>query len=416
MDLQRQEPKSTWRNKRRVFIVLSILLVVIVFWQFVQGGNAPKVAKSEIWLGTVQVGSLKREVKGFGKLKSKHQRLLTATSGGIVEEILLKPGAVVSSDDIILRLNNPDLIQQVNNERLLLTSENANLRQLRVSNQQQLLELQTRLVELETELGIATFNLEATSKLASEGIVSQLDHKRSQLETLKLQKQLDIEKQRLVQLEQVHQEAINIQHEKINQQQNTLAALETKQKQLSVRAGIDGVLQTLPVELGQNVPAGEILAFVGGTQQLIAEIKVPQNQVEQVQIGQAVIISTRLNNTQGRVTRIDPVVTAGNVLVEVALTGNLPGNARPELSVDALIKAGELTNIVYIQRPVNVQPGSTSTLYRLNANQDKADAVQVTFGTEAGQHIEVTSGASDGDRFILSDTSHWQQSESIILI
>lgn len=416
MDVKRQKKQPVWQSSKNLFLAAALLVTIALIWQFTLSEEGQQVSKNDVWFGTAQSGDLKLEVQGFGKLKSKYQRLLTAPTSGIVEEILLKPGAVVTKDDVILRLHNPDLDQQVVNERLLLNTEQANLRQTKVNNQRELLAQQARLAELEAKFGAASFNLEATTKLVEKGIISQLDHKRAQLETEQLDKQLGIENQRLTQLKAVHEESINIQLEKISQQQGKLASVELKQTQLAIKANIDGVLQKLPVELGQSVPVGEILAFVGGTQQLIAEINVPQNQVEQIQIGQEVQINTRQDITRGQVVRIDPVVSGGTVLVEVDLIGELPSNARPELSVDATIRAGELGNVVYIERPVNVQPGSTGILYRLNQNQDKAQAVQVTFGAEAGQHIQVVSGASLGDRFILSDTSRWQQFESIILI
>ncbi|WP_100644118.1 HlyD family secretion protein [Alteromonas facilis] len=416
MDIKRQKTRSVWQRNKVLSLCGVTLVAIVLLWKFSLSEDGQHVTKKDMWFGTAQSGDLKLEVQGFGKLKSKYQRLLTAPTGGIVEEIVLKPGAVVTQDDVILRLHNPDLDQQVVNERLLLNTEKANLRQTKVNNQRELLAQQARLAELEAKSGVASYNLEATTTLAEKGIISQLDHKRAQLESQQLKKQLTIENQRLTQLKAVHEESIKIQLEKIEQQQGKLAAIEVKQSLLVVKASIDGVLQKLPIELGQSVSEGEILAFVGGTKQLIAEINVPQNQVEQIQIGQDVLINTRQDNTHGLVVRIDPVVTGGTVLVEVELTGDLPNNARPELSVDATIQAGELTNVVYIERPVNIQPGSTGTLYRLNQNQDKAHATPITFGAEAGKYIQVISGASHGDRFILSDTSHWQQFESIILI
>lgn len=415
MDIKKQKKKSAWQSNKNLLVAAALLLTSLVIWHQTSSNNGLKVSKNDIWFGMAESGSLKLEVQGFGKLKSKHQRLITAPTKGIVEEILLKPGAVVEADDIIMRLLNPDLDQQANNERLLLSSEQANLRQIKVNNQREVLAQQAQITELEANYGAASFNLEATTKLVEKGIVSQLDHKRAQLETIQLKKRLEIENQRLTQLKTVHEESINIQKEKIGQQQSKLDAVTAKQNQLVIRASITGVLQKLDVELGQSVPVGETLAFVGGTDQLIAEINVPQNRVEQIQIGQLVDINTRNSIGDGKVTRIDPVVSEGTVLVEVELVGDLPSGARPDLSVDATIKAGELENVVFIERPVNIKPGTTNTLYRLNHNQDKANSVQVTFGAEAGKYIQIIRGASAGERFILSDTSLWQQFESIIL-
>jgi multidrug resistance efflux pump len=416
MDVKRQKKAPAWRNRKFIITTGAVLIAIISLWKLPQNNIGYKVAKEEVWLGTVMTGDLQLQVEGFGKLQSKHTRLLTAGVRGIIQEILLKPGAIVTKDSTILRLSNPDIDQQVVNEEILLGEVKANLRQATVNHERELLAQQANLAALEAEYGTASFNLQATTRLIGKGIVSQLDHKRAQLETEQLKKRFTIEKRRLEQLSVVHTEAINILQDKINQQRGKLNAALNKQKELNVNANIDGVLQRLPVELGQSVPAGDVLAFVGGTDALIAEINVSQSQVDQIQIGQRVDISTRGDNAQGEVIRIDPVVTSGTVMIEVDINGALPSNARPDLTVDATIHAGSLTNVHYIERPVNTQPGATATLYRLNPEQDTAQATQVTFGEEAGQYIQITRGANRGDRFILSDTVQWQQTESIILI
>lgn len=415
MDNKLQKRATSWPNKKYLLMVGAGVLVVGAFWHMSNSEGDQKVAKNNVWFGTAVSGDLDLRVQGFGKLKSKFQRLLTAPADGIVEDILLKPGAVVTKGDVILKLSNPDLDQEVNQENLLLNAEEANLRQLTVNQQRELLAQEARLAELKAQFGAASFNLEATTKLVEQGIVSQLDHKRAQLEASQLETRLEIEGKRLTQLSSVHQEAVNIQKEKISQQHSKLKAAEAKQSSMTVKASIDGVLQKLPIELGQTVPVGHILAFVGGTDQLIAEINIPQSQVEQIQLGQLVTISTRQDKAQGKVSRINPIVTAGSVLIEVNLNGVLPSNARPDLTVDATIHAGLLQNVIYIERPVNVQPESTATLYRLDESKRKAQSTQVTFGIEAGKYIQITNGAASGEHFILSDTSLWQQYDSFIL-
>lgn len=415
MDIKKQSKQPIWQKGAKWAGGLSILFIVLVIWQQLFSESGFTVDKSDIWYGEVETGTLKLTVQGFGKLKSKHQRLITAPTLGIVEEIVLKPGAVVAKGDVILRLLNPDLDQQANNERLILGNEQATLRQIKLNNQRELLAQQAFITELESNYEVASFNLSATTKLAERGIVSEVDHRRAQLNASQLKKRLFLENQRLEQLSAVHSESITIQQEKIVQQQSKLSAIEKKQSSLVVRANIAGVLQKLDIVLGQSVNVGETLAYVGGTDNLIAEINIPQNQVDQIQVGQSVAINTRQSVSQGKVSRIDPVVSQGTVLIEVELLGPTPSGARPDLTVDATIEAGELKNITYIERPVNVQPSATLNLFKISQNHEYAETVSVTFGAEAGKYIQVISGVSEGEKLILSDTSRWQQFESIRL-
>jgi multidrug efflux pump subunit AcrA (membrane-fusion protein) len=207
---------------------------------------------------------------------------------------------------------------------------------------------------------------------------------------------------------------LNIQKEVINRQQGILDAVINKQKLLTVRAGIIGVLQQLPIELGQSVNDGQKLALVGGTDKLLALANVAQSQVDRIQVGQTVEINTRGGIANGSVARIDPIVKEGSVLVEIEITGKLPENARPELNVDVLIHTGKLTNAYFIERPVNSQTGSSITMFRELVQGDKAEAIKVSFGEQTDQYIQILSGALEGDKLILSDTSLWENEKTLI--
>ena len=110
-----------------------------------------------------------------------------------------------------------------------------------------------------------------------------------------------------------------------------------------MRAGIDGVLQQVPVEVGQRVAPGTNLARVAQPDRLKAVIRVPETQASDVQIGQLGAASTRATaSCTGSVSRVDPAVQNGTVTVDIALTGALPKGARPDLTVDGTIELERL--------------------------------------------------------------------------
>jgi len=199
----------------------------------------------------------------------------------------------------------------------------------------------------------------------------------------------------------------------INRQQGILDAVINKQKLLTVRAGITGVLQQLPVELGQSVNDGEKLALVGGTDRLLALANVAQTQVERIRVGQTVEVNTRGGIADGHVARIDPIVKEGSVLIEIEITGALPDNARPELNVDVVIQTGKLADAFFIERPVNSQTGSSMTMFRELEQGDQAEAIKVSFGAQTDQYIQILNGAAEGDKLILSDTSLWENETTL---
>jgi len=415
MDIKRAPQHTPYLTKTKQLTIAGLLLIGLIIWLFSQPRADIKISKSDLWTGTVQTGVLQQEVQGFGKLQSKKQWLLTAPIKSTVKEILLKPGAQVNADSVILQLQNPELEQDIMRQRVQLKAAEANKRQQKVNLKREALSQQGTLAQLEADAASAALKLESMTALVSEGIVSQLDYKSAKLNKQQLEKRLEIERQRLMQLAEVHKESLNIQQEQINQQQQLLDALLNKQQLLSVRAGIDGILQQLPIELGESVADGQKLALVGSMTELQAQVKIPQSQVEQIQLGQSVDINTRGDRATGIIARIDPVVNDGTVLVEIDLVGDLPSNARPELNIDAVILTGTAQHTQFIERPANAQSGSTMTLFKIDQQNGLANAVQVTFGMQTGNLIEIISGAEPGSQFILSDTSKWSNENTLII-
>jgi multidrug resistance efflux pump len=364
--------------------------------------------------GTVKHGNLQVEIEGYGALRSDKQVLVTSLTSATVQEIVLKPGALVMADSIIVQLANPELQQQVDSAVRELSQRKANLRQLILNQKREILNESGNFAELEARYETAKVKLEAQSGLVKSGIVSVLDYKDSLVQEAQLNKRLKIHKQRTAALKLVNQEAINIQNDQIMQQQGQLDIAQNRLDRLTVKAGFDGVLQRLSVELGQSLAAGQEIALIGSVQDLIALVRVPQSKAQQIFIGQKAIVDTRRDKIIGTVSRIDPVVVENTVVVEIALPDQLPASARPQLSVDAVIITDTLDNITYMERPVNGKANSNSSLFRLDDSNNTAMRTQVKFGKEAGRYIEIIDGGNVNDIFIVSDLSLEKSSELTI--
>lgn len=211
-------------------------------------------------------------------------------------------------------------------------------------------------------------------------------------------------------------EAVIIQTEQINQASAFLRTVQERADRLTVKAGIKGILQRLPVELGQSVIAGQELALVGSDQDLVAFVRVSQSKADQLRIGQKAIINTRQEKCNGVVSRITPEVRDGTVEVEIAFSEGVPASARPELSIEAKITAATVQNTLYVDRPVNVKSNTQSTLFQLEQDSGVANLKNITFGVESDRFIQVLEGAKENDRFILSDMSQYRDVSIIELI
>lgn len=413
---------STLQKKPKAFnsksLIAGILLPVtmLLLWGAASLNNEPEVELSSVRIAQVQQGDFKVNVAGYGRLKAKYQRLLTSQTQAIVESIALYPGAKVNKDSIIMTLSDPQLEQAVINAKLELARQNAEFNQQIIAHKSQLLEHDSQIALLQSELENAQLRSQAEQQLIDKGIVSALDFKRSQLMVRQLKQRVAIEKTRQEHLKAMQVERKKISQDLVTQYQHNFSMIKKRFDRLTVRAGLEGILQTLPVEIGQSVNPGTQLAMVGSDKQLVAQLRVQQNQADQVAIGMSASIQTSGKNISAKVLRIDPVVTDGRVMIELDLTGQLPPNARPDLTVEGKIHVKEINNALYVEQPNNVYDFKEKTLYRLSSDEQSAQLTLIKFGTLSGNQIEVISGVQHGDKLIVSDMSQWPETQQNLLI
>ena len=202
---------------------------------------------------------------------------------------------------------------------------------------------------------------------------------------------------------------------RLAQDQNAYDRVLEQVAALSVRAGVAGVLQRVEVEEGEQVQPGANIARVARPEELQAELRVPETQARDVQVGQSVDVDTRNGVVAGKVIRIDPAVQEGTVQVDVELVGALPRGARPDQSVDGTIEIERLTDVIYMARPAYGQPNSTISLFKLVDDGDYAVRVPVELGRTSVNAVEIIQGLVPGDEVILSDTSAWDDNDRIRL-
>jgi multidrug resistance efflux pump len=414
MDVVLEKKKSFKLSYLSFGGLLAFALIVIWLWGRPTAGARVDVA--DIWVGQIQQGDMQQSVSGFGTLKSKTTRLLTSYSDATVDEILLRPGSLVEPDSVIMKLFDPQLDQAVKSaQRMLKQSENQYL-QLEINQRRELLSEKSALELLNSSLESARLEVSAQNKLMEHGIVSNIEYQRSLLEERQLTSRLDIERKRVAQLAELHQANLIIAQSNIQAQEEALALVEQTQERLVVKAGIAGVMQSLSVELGQSVTSGQQLALVGSMAELYALINIPQANIHHVQMDQFVSIDTRSGIIEGYVSRIEPLVTNGSIQVEVTLNGELTENARPELNVAGMVSTGTLKNVLYVQKPINSKPNSEGILYRLDEFGRTAVATTLHYGAETTDTIQVVSGATLNQRFILSDMSRWNDHTALSIV
>ena len=390
-------------------------MVLASIWLWNLEPAPPSVSRSSVYLGSVERGEMLRQVRGPGTLVPEEIRWISSRVQGRVERRVVLPGAEVGPDTVILELSNPELEQQTEDAMLRLQQAEADFTNRKADLDSRLLNERAAAAALESEYKQAVLQYEADSRLAEEGLKPELELQLSKLRAEELESRNEIEKDRLRANEQAFAAQLTSERRRLDQAR-ALHQLRVEQlESLLVSAGLNGVLQELAVEEGEQITIGTRLARVAQPENLKAELRIAETQAKDIALGQPAVIDTRNGIIEGEVMRIDPAVRNGSVTVDVNLVGELPKGARPDLSVDGTIQLERLEDVLYVGRPAYGQAESLISLYRLDPEGNTATRIQVQLGRTSVTTVEVRSGLVEGDRVILSDTSQWEDSDRIRL-
>ena len=406
-DIARNPAFLKRRRQRRLGLACVAMLVVVAVALGLARMDpaAPTVNADALVLDTVKRGSFTREVRGPGTLVPEDTRWIPATTDGRVERILLQPGASVTAESVILELSNPQVEQEALNARLQLQSAQAQFENLRVQYEDDLLTLESQMAALDAEYEQARLNADTQEALARQKLASELDRRQAHLRADALARRVQLEQKRLNSSRGSLEARLRVPRAAVDQAHATAQLNEARLQSLKVRGGFSGVLQQVPVEVGQRVMPGANLARVANPLRLKAALQIPETQAKDIEVGQPAEIDTRSAVFPGRVTRKDPAAANGTVTVDVTPTGPLPKGAVPDVTVDGTIQLERLENVLYVSRPSFGQENSTVGLFRVAADGVSATRARVKFGRTSTTSIVVVDGLKEGDLVILSDMS-----------
>ncbi len=416
MDIARPSNAKQKRIRQGIYAGVGLLAVVLVSVGLSRlKPAAPTVERAVVWPDTVKRGPMLRQVRGLGTLTPEDIQWIPATTQARVDKIVLRPGASVKANSVILELSNPQLEQELVDAQLKLQAAEAGLANLRVQLQNDLLATKASAASIEGDYSKAKMQAQMNEALAKDQLVSELVLKQSQVDADQLGVRSQIAKDQLATKVDSTREQVAVQQSSVDQAHAMLNLKRQQKDELKVRAGLDGMLQLVPVEVGQQVAPGTNLARVANPGHLKAEIKIAETQAKDIQLGQPASIDTRNGIVEGKVARIDPSVINGTRTVDVSLPAELPKGAVPDLSVDGTIELERLNDVLYMGRPAFGQEQSTVGLFKISADGATAERVQVKLGVSSVNTVEVLSGLKVGDQVILSDMSAYDAFDRIRL-
>jgi HlyD family secretion protein len=406
------------KKKRGKYIAIGGGVLAIVFLTLLLGSlptAAPSVDRSSVLIDSVQRGTMVRAVRAPGTLVPERVRIVSALTAGRIEQLPVRPGATVTAGSALLDMSNPDVQLEALEAGRQVTAAEAALVNLESALATQRFTQQATVASAEAAASDAKRQATVLASRGEQRLASRNEVAQATERATEQSARLASELGRLRVLDATMSRQVALQRSEVQRARAIAEFQQARLRSMHVVAPEDGVLQTLPLELGQWVVSGQVLATVAQPGRLKAVLRVPETQARDVVVGQPVEIDTRNGLARGRVSRVDPSVQNGTVTVEVGLDGALPRGARPDLSVDGTIEIERLPNVLHVGRPAYGQGESTVGLFRLDADGKHATRVSVKLGRTSVNTIQIIQGLDVGDKVIISDMSRWDDVERVKL-
>ncbi len=418
MDIARPDLKKQKIRRQILWSVAGVaLLAALTVFVMRLKPAAPTVDRSTVWTDTVKRGNMIRQVRGLGTLIPREDRIrsIPAETDGTVVSIFKLPGALVHPDTVILQLTNPQLMQEAQDAALQLNEAQADYHNTQVSIESALMDRRSTAADINAQYQQAQLQARTDKALYKLGVISGLTYSDSQGKADALTTRQKLQEEEVSINQKALETQLAVQKAKVEQAQALAQLKQREVDALTVRAGIEGQLIQMPLQMGQHVLAGAELAQIIQPDQLKAQLQIPETQAHDVLNGQPAEIDTHNGVVAGTVTRINPAVVNGTVTVDVQLDGTLPQGARPDLSVDGTIDLQRLHDVLYVGRPAFGNENSTISLFKLDPSGNYATRVAVKVGRASVNEIQILGGLKEGDTVILSDMSRWDNVDRIRL-
>lgn len=414
MDRPRNIPQ---RRRLTPAIAVGVLLALSgVAWGIARlEPGAPSVAREALYLDEVRHGNLERKVRGAGQLQPREARWLATRVEARVEQVVVRPGEKVDADRVIVELSNPEVQRAADAAVLEVAAARAELAAAKLDLESQRLDRRAALAAVRAEAEAARLQALAEQRAFAAGAVSELQYARSRIQAEQLAERVGIEQQRVAALEEAVKAQLEARTARVRQLERGAQERQLAAASLRVRAGMDGVVQSVPVQEGEQLAAGANVARVARPDLLYAELRVPEGEARDLAAGLPATIDTRERLVRGHVERVDPAVVGGAVRVEVAFDEPLPLSARVDLSVDGTVSIETLPDVTFVGRPVGAQPDSEGTVFRVKPGSNVAERITVRFGKASVNQIEVVEGLEPGDVVALADTTQWSGRDRLVI-
>ena len=386
----------------------AFFLVCLLYFIFRDTSSSMKVDKERLTISTIVQGEFNDYIRVIGQVLPDRIIYLDAIEGGRVEERLIEEGAQIKAGDVILRLSNPLLnIGILQSEADLAYQENE-LRNTRISMEQEHLRLQQDRISLNKELVQKDRRYRQYERLAREDFLLAKEDYESARD------QLVVLDQRIRQDDLFRSSQLESLDENIRNMKRSLSLVRERLENLKVKAPVSGQLGNLEAQIGQSIAQGERIGQVI-TPELKVEAKIDEHYVERVMPGLPASFEREGKTYDMEVTKVYPEVRDGQFRTDLHFTGGRPENIRAGQTYHLNLQLGDPVQAILIPRGSFYQASGGLYVYVVDEDETVARRRPVKIGRQNPQYYEVTEGVKPGEKVIISGYELFGENERLII-
>ena len=415
MDIQLKKKKGL-RPKHYGFIALGLLLLFVGYQLiFANSVSTFRTDRDKLSIGDVSQGKFDDYITINGNVAPIATIYMDAYEGGRVEEKLIEEGAMVKKGDIILKLENINLYEQILQSESGLALKQNDLRQTRLTFDSRQVEGRRSLATAATELQRLKRNYEQNKALFEDELISREIYQTSKENYELSQKQYDIVKVQTENDEELRETSLPVLKTDLNRMQKTLGMVYQRLDHLNVRAPADGQLGFLDAEIGQNISQGQRIGQINVLTDYKIEASIDEHYIDRVQRDLVAVIERNGTDYPLRLRKVYPEVRNGKFKVDLVFTDDKPETIRTGQSYNIKLQLGESSDALLLPKGSFFQSTGGQWIFVVGPDGEQAIRRNIRIGKQNSRYYEVLEGLQAGEKVITSNYDNFGDAERIVL-
>jgi HlyD family secretion protein len=410
------EKKKGLRPKHFGYIAIG-LLVLFVGYQLLFSSSVStfRTEKDKLSIAVVTHGKFVDYITINGNVAPIATIYMDAYEGGRVTEKLIEEGATVKKGDIILKLENINLYEQILNSESNLALKQNDLRSTRLSFDSRQVEGRKSLATSSTDLQRLKRNFDQNQALYDEELISKEVYQLSKENYELAQQTYDIVKLQTEQDDKLRKTSLSGLDTDLARMRKTLGMVYQRLDHLNVRAPADGQLGFLDAEIGQNITQGLRIGQINVLTDYKIEATIDEHYIDRVKRDLVAILERNGNEYPLRLRKVYPEVRNGKFKVDLVFTGDKPETIRTGQSYNIKLQLGESSEARLLPKGSFFQSTGGQWIFVVNSNGDQAIKRPIRIGKQNSRYYEVLEGLDAGEKVITSNYDNFGEAEKIVL-